>query len=86
MRRARTPSTVRSRLVSGSIAAYRMRSQTIESDLAKAKAKVAKLEQQLVATRASESRGKGKEVRCSRLLPLLSQRCAKLREVLASVA
>ena len=45
--------------------ADRQRSQSIEADLAKAKAKVAKLEQTLLTARASESRDKGKEVRWS---------------------
>eukprot|EP01043_Picozoa_sp_COSAG02_P017707 COSAG02_NODE_808_length_16924_cov_117.299733_17_plen_80_part_00 len=46
----------------GPASAGRTRSKGIEDDLAKAKAKVAALEQKLLVARASESRGEGKEV------------------------
>jgi hypothetical protein len=58
--------------VSGRALADRQRSQSIEADLAKAKAKVAKLEQTLLTTRATESRDKGKEVSWSQA-PLSSR-------------
>ncbi len=63
---------------SGPAPADRVRSKGIEDDLAKAKAKVAALEQKLLTARASESRGGGKEVSFSHLFPPLStQRRAK---------